>query len=258
VADSAESVSDELVLARQTRRRCDGLVLVAPRMAEADLNGLRQSLEPVVVVNREPAEGSGKPVVTADYRFGLIGLLDLLYADGHRSLMFLAGAPQSASNTRRLAALESFLTAHPDLFVEIRACGVNFADGYDAAEAIASSGVTGVLAFNDLVAMGLISALSEAGIAVPGAVSVVGFDDIPFARYVNPPLTTAAVPVAELGEQAWLRMWDLLSGRPPGPTLVLSPHIVRRGSAGPAAAATHLPAPRATEPADTPRTANGP
>ena len=137
-------------------------------MAEADLDRLRQSLQPVVVVNREPTDGSGTPVVTADYRFGLTGLLDLLYADGHRSLMFLAGAPQSASNTRRLAALESFLAAHPDLSVEIRACGVNFADGYDAAGAIAASGVTGVLAFNDLVAMGLISALTEAGIAVPG------------------------------------------------------------------------------------------
>jgi LacI family transcriptional regulator len=234
VADSAESVADELVLAQQTRRRCDGLVLVAPRMAEADLDRLRQSLQPVVVVNREPVSGGGTPVVTADYRFGLTGLLDLLYADGHRSLMFLAGAPQSASNARRLAALEAFLTAHPDLTVETRACGVNFADGFDAAAAIAASGVTGVLAFNDLVAMGLISALTEAGIAVPGAVSVVGFDDIPFARYVTPPLTTAAVPVAELGEQAWLRMWDLLSDSPPGPTLVLSPQVVRRGSTGPA------------------------
>ena len=93
---------------------------------------------------------------------------------------------------------------------------MNFADGYDAADDIAVSGVTGVLAFNDLVAMGLISALTEAGIAVPGAVSVVGFDDIPFARYVTPPLTTAAVPVSELGEQAWVRMWDLLSDRPRG------------------------------------------
>jgi len=239
VADSAESVTDELALAQQTRRRCDGLVLVAPRMAEADLDRLRQSLQPVVVVNREPSaavetpEEIETPVVTADYRSGLTGLLDLLHADGHRSLMFLAGAPQSASNMRRLAALEQFVGAHPDLTVQIRRCGVNFADGYDAAGAIAEAGVTGVLAFNDLVAMGLISALTEAGILVPGEVSVVGFDDIPFARYVTPPLTTAAVPVAELGEQAWSRMWDLLSDRPPAPTLVLDPQIVRRGSTGP-------------------------
>ena len=258
VADSAESVADEMVLAQQTRRRCDGLVLVAPRMAEVDLDRLQQSLRPLVVVNREPPASTMTPVVTVDYRFGLTGLLDLLYADGHRSLMFLAGAPQSASNTRRLAALDTFLVAHPHLRVKIRACGVNFADGYAAAEAIAASDVTGVLAFNDLVAMGLISALTEAGIAVPGAVSVVGFDDIPFARYVTPPLTTAAVPVAELGEQAWQRMWDLLSGRPTGPTLVLRPHVVRRRSTGPAPGPAHRPDPTDGEPAGSTGTANGP
>ena len=65
VADSSESVPDDLVLAQQTRRRCDGLVLVAPRMPEAVLNRLGQSLEPVVLVNREP-DGTGTPVVTAD------------------------------------------------------------------------------------------------------------------------------------------------------------------------------------------------
>lgn len=248
VADSAESVADETVLAQQTRRRCDGLVLVAPRMAEEDLDRLQQSLRPMVIVNRELSTGTVTPVVTADYRSGLTGLLDLLYGYGHRSLMFLAGAPQSASNTRRLAALDDYLGSHPDLTVEIRACGVNFADGYAAAAAIAQSGATGVLAFNDLVAMGLISALTEAGIAVPGAVSVVGFDDIPFARYVTPPLTTAAVPVAELGEQAWQRMWDLLSGRPPGPTLVLSPHVVRRGSVGPVPGPAQDPGPTGCEP----------
>ncbi|HEY5979901.1 MAG TPA: LacI family DNA-binding transcriptional regulator [Microlunatus sp.] len=249
VADSAESVIDELALARQTRRRCDGVVLVAPRMAEEDLQRLLTSLQPVVLVNREPTVDTGSPVVTADYRMGLTGLLELLYEDGHRTLMYLAGAPQSASNTRRLAALESYRAAHADLTVEIRPCGVNFADGHDAASAVVAAGTTGVLAFNDLVAMGLISALTGSGIAVPEAVSVVGFDDIPFARYVTPPLTTAAVPVKELGEQAWLRMWDLLTDRPPGPTLVLSPHIVRRGSTGPA-----------PHPAEVPRTgtANGP
>jgi LacI family transcriptional regulator len=132
-----------------------------------------------------------------------------------------------------LAALEEFGATHPDLAVQIRPCGVNFADGYDAAADLVTAGVTGVLAFNDLVAMGLVSALGEAGVAVPGAMSVVGFDDIPFARYVTPPLTTAAVPVTELGEQAWQGMWDLLSGGPPRQTLVLSPRVVRRGSTGP-------------------------
>lgn len=234
VADSAESVAEEQVLARQTRRRCDGLVLVAPRMAEADLAALLSDLHPVVLVNREPADPSSAPAVTADYRVGLTELLDLLYADGHRSVLFLAGAPQSTSNSHRLAALAEFCAARPDFVAPIRPCGVNFADGYEAADAVLAAGVTAVLAFNDLVAMGLTSALTERGVSIPGQISVVGFDDIPFARYVTPPLTTAAVPVTELGQQAWLRMWDLLEGRQPGSTLVLSPHLQRRGSTGPA------------------------
>ncbi len=234
VADSAESVSAELELAQQTRRRCDGVVLVAPRMAEPDLAHLLRTLQPMVVVNREPLGEHPSPVVTADYRLGLTDLLELRYADGHRSLAYLAGAPQSASNTRRLAALADFEAAHPDLAVQIRPCGVNFADGYDAAGALGSAGVTGVLALPALVAMGLVSALGEAGVPVPSAMSVVGFDDIPFARYVTPPLTTAAVPVTELGEQAWQGMWDLLSGGPPRRTVVLDPQVVRRGSTGPA------------------------
>lgn len=233
VADSAESVADEKVLARQTRRRCDGLVLVAPRMAEEDLDELLGELQPMVVVNRVPVSDRGVPVVTTDYELGLTGLLDVLYADGHRSLLYLAGPPRSASNTRRLAALDRFETTHHDVTIRRRPCGVNFAEGYDAAGDVIAAGVTGVIAFNDLVAMGLISGLTEQGVGVPDDVSVVGFDDIPFARYVTPPLTTAAVPVTTLGEQAWLRMWELLEGGVPGGTLVVSPRVERRGSTGP-------------------------
>jgi len=89
------------------------------------------------------------------------------------------------------------------------------------------------LAFNDLVAMGLMSALGERSVSVPGQVSVVGFDDIPFARYMTPPLTTASVPVTELGEQAWRRIWDLLNDRAPGQAISLRPRIESRGSTGP-------------------------
>ena len=237
VADSAESVPDEQVLAVQTRRRCDGLVLVAPRMAEEVLDVLLGELSPVVLVNRESRTGVA-PAVTADYRTALTGLLELLHDEGHRTLVYLAGAPQSASNARRLAALDEFLRRHPATRAEVRDCGVNFADGYAAADHVLASGATGVLAFNDLVAMGLMSALSERGVAIPQRISVVGFDDIPFARYTTPPLTTASVPVAELGEQAWHRMWDLLNGRPARRTLVLSPRLERRGSTGPLPTAT--------------------
>jgi LacI family transcriptional regulator len=232
VADSAESVEDERVLAVETRRRCDGIVLCAPRMPEDDLRRLLTQLQPAVLVNRE-ARASSTPAVSADYRSGLAELLELLRAAGHTTLLYLAGAPQSASNSQRLAAVRGFSADHPDVAVEVVPCGVNFADGHDAAEQVLTSGATGVLAFNDLVAMGLLSALAERGVRVPEDISVTGFDDIPFARYLTPPLTTASVPVAELGEQAWHRMAELLGSRTPGHTILFRPRLEQRGSTGP-------------------------
>jgi LacI family transcriptional regulator len=232
IADSAESITEEKLLAVETRRRCDGIVLCAPRMAEADLQPLLQELKPVVLIHRDSGSAS-TPVVAADHRTAMGELLDLLYGYGHRSLVFLAGAPQSAANAWRIAAVHDFLDDHPDVGIQILPCGVSFACGYEAAARVLASSATGVLAFNDLVAMGLMSALSERGVSVPGQISVVGFDDIPFARYITPPLTTASVPVTELGEQAWHRMWDLLNGRAPGHAIYFRPRIERRGSTGP-------------------------
>ncbi len=232
IADSAESVAEEKILAVETRRRCDGIVLCAPRMDKADLAPLLEELKPIVLVNREPGS-VGTPVVAADYRTALGELLDLLYGYGHRSLVYLAGAPQSAANALRVAAIHDFLDDHPEVGIQLHPCGVSFADGYQAADRVLASAATGVLAYNDLVAIGLLSALSERGVSVPGDISVVGFDDIPFARYITPPLTTASVPGTELGEQAWHRMWDLLNGRAPGHAIYFRPRIERRGSTGP-------------------------
>jgi LacI family transcriptional regulator len=233
IADSEESVAEEKLLAVETRRRCDGIVLCAPRMAEADLQPLLEELKPVVLVNRDAGSVS-TPVVAADHRTALAELIDLLYGYGHRSLVYLAGVPQSVSNARRIETIHDYLDDHPDVRIQILPCGVTFTDGYDAAERVLATTATGVLAFNDLVAMGLMGALSERGVSVPGHISVVGFDDIPFARYITPPLTTASVPGTELGEQAWHRMWDLLNGRAPGHAIFFRPRIERRGSTGPA------------------------
>jgi LacI family transcriptional regulator len=232
IADSAESVQEERILAVETRRRCDGIVLCAPRMADVDLRRLLSKLNPVLLVNRD-AQSSGTPVIIADYKAGLAELLALLYELGHRSLAYVAGPRRSASNARRLTAVREFLGDHSDATIRILQGGVTFGDGYSAAERVIASATTGVLAFNDLVAMGLMSALGERGIRVPDQISVVGFDDIPFARYMTPPLTTAAVPVAELGEQAWHRMWDLLQNRRPGRATNFRPQVMNRGSAGP-------------------------
>jgi LacI family transcriptional regulator len=242
VADSHEQASEERVLALDARRRCDGIVLCAPRMPEEELAAVLPLLAPAVVINRVPEplqSGTGGarasvPTVVADYKAGLTGLLEHLHSLGHRHMLYLEGSSRASSNLSRLSAIDEFRASHPEVSISTSPCGVGFEDGHESVQLVVDSGATAVLAFNDLVAMGLLSSLGERGIRVPQDVSVTGFDDIPFARYTTPPLTTVTIPVEQLGEQAWLRLWALLSGEAPERDLSFGPHVVPRGSTGPA------------------------
>lgn len=233
VADSAESVEEERVLAGTTRRRTDGVILCAPRLPQDELDRLVGGLRPVVLINRA---AGGVPYVRADYRTALAAELAHLHGLGHRRIVFLAGAPGSVANTARLEAIASFVAEHPDTEVAEIPCGVDFEAGAAAGAAVLASGATAALAFNDLVAMGLLSTVQANGCRVPGDLSIVGFDDIPFARYTTPPLTTAAVPATELGVQAWARMRELLEGAEPRHPLTVLPELTLRGTTGPAPA----------------------
>jgi LacI family transcriptional regulator len=232
IADSLEMADEEVPIALDLRRRCDAIVLCAPRMSEADLVALLPRLAPVVLINRDQPTIKS-PVLTADYGAGIQLLTHHLHQLGHRRLVYLEGNPQSASNTARLRGLHAFLATHPGVQLQTLRCGVSFEQGYLGAEAVIAAGATGVIAFNDLVAMGLLSALSERGVSVPGDLSVVGFDDIPLARYTTPPLTTAAVPAGLLGLEAWKRLRALVEGDKPDPNFNLLPQLEVRASTGP-------------------------
>jgi LacI family transcriptional regulator len=232
VADSAESADDEPLLAIDIRRRCDAIVLCAPRMPEERLADVTAALAPVVLINR--AGGTpAVPSLAVDYRAGVRELAEHLYTVGHRSFAFLEGPPTSVSNAHRLLGLEEFRAARPGVAITRVVGGAGTEDGRAAVEAVLATGATAVLAFNDLVAIGLLGALAERGVDVPGDLSVTGFDDIPFARYTSPPLTTASVPHEELGEQAWYRVHAMMTGRTPEPDLLVAPRLELRGSTGP-------------------------
>ncbi|MGN8027448.1 LacI family DNA-binding transcriptional regulator [Microbacterium sp. 22242] len=234
IADSAEQVHEETVLAATTRRRADGVILCAPRMPADELAALLPSLAPAVVVNRPPQQHA--PTIAADYGAATTALVEHLHDLGHRRILFLSGAPGSASGSARSAALAEACERHPGLEIAERAASVDFDSGAASADAVLASGATAVLAFNDLVAMGLLSALGTRGVRVPEDISVAGFDDIPFAAFTSPPLTTAAVPATELGRLAWAAMGALLRGDEPPPPVALTPRLVVRASTGPARA----------------------
>lgn len=240
VADSAEHAEDEPVLAVETRRRCDAVVLVAPRMPEEELVALLPELQPVVVLNRTVADAA-VPHLNIDWGSGIRDLVRHLVGLGHQRIAYLQGPPASRSN----AARERALAAATEIELTTIACGAMFTDGHGVAGQVLDAGVTAVVAFNDVVALGLLGALHELGTDVPGELSVVGFDDIPFAAFTWPPLTTAWVPQEQLGRAAWDRLQAKLrpgagddpAGAPGSPPpssaqVLLRPRLVVRGSTG--------------------------
>lgn len=234
VAETSENAAEEPLLAAEARRRTDGLVLCAPRMPADELRRLAPRLSPFVLVNRE-IPGIAAPSLLVDYGTGVSDIVGYLRRLGHHRLAYLAGPTTSASNRLRIESLRQRATSGAIELIEVE-CGAMFADGHAAVDRVLGMRVTAVVAFNDLVAFGALSRLHELGVGVPSELSLVGFDDVTFARYTTPPLTTASVPQDELGQAAWRRLWALLSHEAPGPDVRYTPRLEVRGSTGPAPA----------------------
>lgn len=232
VADTAESVEDEEATALEARRRCDAIVLCAPRMPEAQLTALVERLSPVVVVNR-PLPGVDVPIVGVDYARGIHELVDHLRELGHVHIGFVSGPERSASNAERLRGIETAAAVWPELRIDVIAGGSRLEDGYAVADEVrraSAAGMTAVMAYNDLVAFGLMARLRELNVDVPGELSIAGFDDTPMAAYASPSLTSMSVPRGELGAQLWSRMRTLIAGEPIEHSVLYRPRLEVRAS----------------------------
>jgi LacI family transcriptional regulator len=231
VADTNERSADEPTRATELARQSDGLILCGPRMTGQALTDLRDIGKPIVVVNRRPSRGQF-PAVWVDSREAIAALCQHLHELGHRRVAYLAGPEHSAANAERWTSLRSSLPRRLSL-TQVPA-GAMMADGYAAADAALATDATCLVGYNDLVALGAMTRLHELDIHVPGRVSVAGIDDIVFARYTSPSLTTIAVPQVDFGREAWRLLSPYLHGRKGRRTRALRAHLVTRDSTGPA------------------------
>lgn len=209
VADSNEVVADEPGLARDLLRKTDGVILCSPRMPREDLLALLDLGLPVVAANRD-ASGLALSTVSIDTHRSMIELCGHLTALGHRRVAYLAGPEHSWSHRERwraLAGTAAFGTEPVSV-----PCGPTMQDGHRAADDALASEPTAILAYNDIVALGALRRVHELGLRVPDDVSITGFDDIPFAAYASPALTTVFHPTLDLGRMAWHQLSRLLDG----------------------------------------------
>jgi LacI family transcriptional regulator len=212
------------------RGRVDGLVVMAPQLASATLLRTLPIRLPTVLINTH--DGIGRHNIHIDNRLGAARAVEHLLATGRRNIIHIAGAADNIDGYERCegfkAAVQKRAPHAPLLVFE-----GDFQDS--AGDRIVQSLLKercefdAIFAANDMMALGAIRALRAANIDVPGQVSVIGFDDIPLARYLS--LTTLRVDMAGVGGRAIERLLDEISNGalPPG-TEIITPELVMRGS----------------------------
>jgi LacI family transcriptional regulator len=239
VSGSHSDPAQMLEVVATMRGRVDGLVVMAPDVA---VTPLRESLAPdlpVVLLNSSDREHDA---ITIDNFGGARAMMRYLFSLGHRSVAFIKGPAQNADARERLRGYRQSMRAHGTASRALEFEG-DFTErsGYAAAAQIADADPrpTAIFGANDSMAVGALSALDERGVSVPREMSVVGFDDIPIARYVAPSLTTIRIDIAELGRRSFALLHEAIaSSRKTQRQECISTTLVVRESSAPRAAAT--------------------
>ncbi|MBO2449587.1 LacI family DNA-binding transcriptional regulator [Actinomadura barringtoniae] len=235
LADTDEDAVTEVALAEAMIERADGLILCSPRMSGTRLRSLAAKTT-MVMANRLSRT---VPSISMDVRPGIEQAVSHVHALGHRRCAFLGGPRDSWSNRQRRRFLEAGCAARGIELVELGPYEPRFSGGFRAADEVLAANVTAVFAYNDLVALGALSRLQARGVAVPGEIGLVGFDDIPMASMVSPPLTTIAVPIPAVARTAAAMLLALLgkeAGLPSGPAALTSASAVSAAAPPPPSA----------------------
>ena len=231
--DSSEREGEYLRVLRE--RQVDGIVIASSFMSDATIAELRHDGFPFVLVNRG-TRGGDDLVVVVDNNMGTAEAIGHLVDLGHSRIGIVAGPQTTMTGQQRLAAAKAALRERG---VRLESSQVSVAEsfseeaGYRAARRLIHGGAppTAIFCANDLVALGTLRAAREAGLDCPDQISLVGFNDIPFAELFAPPLTTVHVPQRELGELAAGLILAQIEQQPiPARRIVLDVHLVIRGS----------------------------
>jgi DNA-binding LacI/PurR family transcriptional regulator len=215
--------------------RCEALIVLSVNSTQAELTELARQV-PVVVLGRN-VRHPAVDVVRNDDRLGVHLAVDHLAGLGHRRIAHVDGGRSPGSADRRRGYREAMVRNGLEAEIRIVTGGVSEAEGAAAARVLFEDPPTAVAVFNDRSATGLLDVARQAGLRVPGDLSVIGYDDDRLAHLGYTDLTTIAQDAAEMTKLAVARAVARSEGEPgtPGET-VTPPQLVRRGTTGPAPA----------------------
>lgn len=214
-----------------------GLLSFTNYMDDDEMRRLHRMGFPLVLLFRTAPPDVPIPCVRVDNEQGMEQLLHhLIVGHGCRRIAFLTGGEENEDSRRRLVAYRRILERHGLPFDPALVAEGNYQTDR-AQEAVACWLTDGVLidavfAGDDQAATGVMAALQRAGVRVPEEIAVVGFDDVPFARLLNPPLTTVRSPIEEAGRAAARLLFRMIAEEPVEKDTVLPTELVVRRSCG--------------------------
>jgi LacI family transcriptional regulator len=214
-----EAAKETSYMASIARGLADGLLLVLPGDLEGMVSRLHQIEFPFVLVDYQGVEESVAAVGATNWQ-GAYNATEYLIGLGHRRIGFITGNMEMAAARQRLEGYRSALRTHhlPADPALVQNGEFHIPEAYAAALALLAlpDPPTAIFASNDHMALAAIDALRERGLRVPEDMSVVGFDGIPQAAQVHPPLTTVSQPLVKMGRVATQMLLDQLSdpGKP--------------------------------------------
>jgi len=228
---------DELAAAlRAMQGRVDGLLVMSPHVDAEVLSANIPRSTPTVLMNTRH-DGERYASLTVDNYGGARAMIEHLVGGGHRRVALITGPEANFDAAERLrGALDALSDLIPNESPQILRGDFSEQSGYRAGRLLLSmpERPDAIFAANDMMALGCIFALNEGGVTVPADIAIAGFDDIPIARCVSPPLTTVRVRIAELGELALERLLLGIaeSGRDKVSSQILATEVIVRSSCG--------------------------
>ena len=190
---------------KMTQGLADGLILIVPRNEKAYLETLQQRKFPYVLIDYQGYNRYVPSIITTN-RKGGYDATDYLIKLGHRRIGFITGEMAYGCAPERLAGYQAALEDHHLAFDAELVREGNFLQpqGYQCAYQLLSlpHPPTALVVSNDVMAFGAMEAARELGFRIPTDLSIIGFDDIPQAAHVHPPLSTVRQPLEEMGRSA--------------------------------------------------------
>jgi LacI family transcriptional regulator len=220
-------------LKRLNDRHVDGLILMTNRPDNGTLAALIEPGSPVVLID-EDIPGVDVPRVFVENAQGAYMAARHLIDAGHRRIAMIGGAKGLLTVEERRQGFERAMREHR---LTIQPEHLLFGDysrefGRAATVALLASAEppTAIIAASDYLALGVLQALRDAGLSLPGDMSIVGFDDMPFADLVDPALTTIRQPIATIGRLGFQTLLGLMAGKPVEPLTRLPVQFIERKS----------------------------